>query len=156
MLSPFKEHPYISWLVLTDPSLFSPSAHLIRIKRRTSATMVCEFDGFWGWVGEVRADLLREGQFLEWSDPSGSSKIVWWAGLIPMRSQLWMFNAFSQMQTVIRRTRQWSLSYGGKKRKREVTFIGAFLETAVWEKKPISKEEITPLLQRGETGVHNS
>lgn len=137
--------------------LIFPFAHLVRIKRTSFHSSGMWIRRILGPVGEVRVAPLRKGQFLEWSDPNRSSTIVWWAGHILMKNQLWMFNAFSQMQTVIGGTRQWSLSHRGKKRKSEPTFIGAFLKTTFWENNPISKEEEAgPLLQREETGVHSS
>lgn len=134
--------------------LISPFAHLIRIKRRTNF----HSNGVWiGWIlvldrGSQGAPL-RKGQSLEWSDANGFSKIVWWAGHILMKSQLWMFNAFSQMQTVIRSTRQWSLSHRKKKRHRETTFTGVFLRTTLWGNSRISKEEERngPMITKEET-----
>lgn len=135
--------------------LISPFAHLIRIKRRTNF----HSNGVWiGWILVLgrggQGAPLRKGQSLEWSDANGFSKIVWWAGHILMKSQLWMFNAFSQMQTVIRSTRQWSLSHREKKRHRESTFTGVFLRTTLWENSHISKEEeMAPWLQRRKLGL---
>lgn len=36
-----------------------------------------------GW-GRSEQQLLGKGPILEWSDPSGFSQIVWWAGHVPM------------------------------------------------------------------------
>lgn len=103
----------------------------------------------------VRAAPLRKGRFLEWSDPSRSSKIGWWAGHTDEKPAM-NVKRLPPMQTAIRCVRQGGLSHRGKKRKGEPIFIGAFRTTFSENNSIKQRRGNTPIIAEQETGVQKS